>query len=77
MTTSTLIPPTHKAINTYHAELAEISIQSDLESAVSATFHRLLADTARARGWTLVGQVVRVSVETVKIVKALPEDFGG
>lgn len=25
----------------------------------------------------LVGQVVRVSLETVRIVKALPEDFGG
>jgi predicted helicase len=25
----------------------------------------------------LVGQVVRVSMETVKIVNALPEDFGG
>ena len=25
----------------------------------------------------LVGRVIRVSLETVKIVKALPEDFGG
>ena len=25
----------------------------------------------------LVGQVVRVSMETVKIVQALPEDYGG
>ena len=25
----------------------------------------------------LVGQVIRVSLETVRIVKALPQDFGG
>jgi hypothetical protein len=77
MTTSTLISPNHKAIKTYHAELQEISIQSDKEGAVSAAFHRLLADTAKVRGWTLVGQVVRVSVEMVMMVNALPEGFGG
>lgn len=67
MTTSTLIPPTHKAIKTYHAELQEISIQSDLEGAVSAAFHRLLADTARTRGWTLVGQQdIKLNGKTVR-----------
>jgi len=105
---------THAAIKAYHAALKEFAdFCADHEGATETAFGRLLADTGRAFGWTLIpkqsmkvdgkniipdgsrsgivsdpnreddpqyivrlaGQVVRVSVETVKIVKGLPADY--
>jgi hypothetical protein len=55
MSHPTPIPPTHPAIKAYHAALrayAEHKVHH--EGATETAFSRLLADTARPHGWTLI-----------------------
>lgn len=52
------IKPTHKAIEKYYATLAEQAAQGVAhEMAVRSAFQNLLADTARARGWTFIPEL--------------------
>ena len=52
------LKPTHKAINSYHATLAQFGDQKiHHELAVRSAFQTLLADTARARKWMLVPEL--------------------
>ena len=63
MARSTLIKPNHKAIQQYYEALktyGEHHVKH--EGALETAFGRLLADTAKAHGWTLIPkQKLRVS----------------
>ena len=49
------LKPGHKAIQQYHAALQQYLAQHvEHEGALETAFSRLLADTAPARGWTLI-----------------------
>jgi hypothetical protein len=55
MPRSTLLKPTHKAIQRYYQALRTYSDQHvSHEGALETAFQRLLADTAPAHGWTLL-----------------------
>ena len=55
MAKSTLLKPSHKAIQQYYKALDEYRGQGvKHEGALETAFSRLLADTARLQGWTLV-----------------------
>ena len=50
-----LIKPTHKAIGQYYQALTDYSAyKAKHEGAVETAFQRLLADTAKVRGWMLI-----------------------
>jgi hypothetical protein len=62
------LKPTHKAVSAYYdslAKLARLGIKH--ESAVRSAFQELLEHIMR-----LIGQVITVSLETIKMVKGLP-----
>jgi hypothetical protein len=49
------LKPTHKAIQTYYATLRTYAEQHvEHEGALETAFSRLLADTAKPHGWTLI-----------------------
>ena len=49
------IKPGHAAIKTYHAALQTFAVYgADHEGATETAFSRLLADTSRGIGWTLI-----------------------
>ena len=49
------VPPTHPAIKAYHAALkAFADHKAGHEGATETAFSRLLADTAKPHGWTLI-----------------------
>src|SRR5437868_1699526 len=51
----TALKPTHKAFQQYYAALQTYRDQRvDHEGALETAFSRLLADTARPHGWTLI-----------------------
>ena len=52
------IKPTHKAIQHYYETLAGYKEQRvDHETATRSAFQRLLEDTARSHGWTLIPEL--------------------
>jgi predicted helicase len=62
-----------KAIRNYYKDLSSYQQHSEREGTLSDPNN---PEDGKAIV-TLVERVTRVSVETVKIVKGLPEDFGG
>ncbi len=55
MAKSSLLKPTHKAIKAYYQALAAYQEQRvKHEGALETAFSRLLADTAKLHGWSLV-----------------------
>jgi hypothetical protein len=55
MAKSTLLKPGHKAIQQYYKALAVYSEHHvKHEGALETAFQRLLADTAKVHGWTLI-----------------------
>ena len=82
-------PTLPKLIDKYYADLSDLARQNVMyEMGTRPAFHALLAAAGKESGWTLnreddpqyivrlVCQVVRVSVETIKIVNDLPKDYG-
>jgi hypothetical protein len=76
------LKPTHKAVKTYYNELQQLSLlDADKEDAVSPAFADLhsgiVNDPNRADEpdyiVNLIQRVITLSVETVKIVKGLPD----
>src|SRR5690349_10193310 len=54
------ITPTHKALAAYYETLRSYGQQQVRhEGALETAFQRLLADTARTRGWTLVPKLAK------------------
>jgi hypothetical protein len=72
------IKPTHKAVLAYDETLQQYGWQNiSHELAIRSAFQNVLAETGKLRKWMLipvrlVERVVRVSVETVQIVRSLP-----
>ena len=77
------LKPTHKPIQHFYSALRQFDdLGVSHEGAVKSAFHGLRDHCARQHDWTLVpeweyivrllGQVITVSLETVKLVKALP-----
>jgi hypothetical protein len=51
------IKPTHNAIKTFHATLADFAaFKAKHEGATEAAFGRLLSDTSRGVDWTLISK---------------------
>ncbi len=61
------IKPSHKAIHAYYEALKSYSAQQvEHEGALETAFSRLLADTARPHGWTLIPKMsLKVGSKTI------------
>jgi len=58
MVRTPVITPTHPLIRTYHQTLERYSGQRvEHESALRSAFQKLLADSARLQGWTLIPEL--------------------
>ena len=58
MTPRGLISPTHRAIPKYYEDLRALRDQHVLnEMSLRPPFQRLLEDTAKLRGWTLIAEL--------------------
>ena len=61
------IKANHPAIATYHAALQQLAEHgAEHEGATETAFSRLLADTAKAHGWTLIAKKGMKSKTTKK-----------
>ena len=69
------LKPTHKLVQNYYEVLGQFGqLNIDHEMAVRSAFQSLLAGCADDPEYIarLIGQVITASLETMKIVKALP-----
>jgi hypothetical protein len=58
MAHSTLLKPTHKAIQAYYEELAQYVDQNvGHETAIRSAFQNLLAETGKTQHWTLIPEL--------------------
>src|SRR5262245_58218876 len=77
MTHPTRLQPGHRAIQNYYATLkAFIGQRVEREGALETAFSRLLADTAKSHGWTLIPKLsLKVGARSIAPDGTLPDDF--